>query len=513
MTGLEELKGRRAIIGSGIAGLVTALELAPHPVAIITCAAPGKESSSIWAQGGIAAALGPDDSVDLHLADTLAAGAGLCDAPVAKELLAEAEQTIAALERFGVTFDRDAAGQYVFGLEAAHARRRILHAAKDGTGAKIIRALLNAAQNCSSIAFLTGVEARRLRVRNGAVSGVLLQQGSRFETLPTSRVVMATGGLGSLFDATTNPPGNFGQGVMMAARAGAELADMEFVQFHPTALDAPRTPLGLISEAVRGEGAILVDEQGRRFMADIPRAELAPRDVVARAIHAERAENRRVFLDARPALGDRFADRFPEIDKLCRSAGIDPARQPIPVRPAAHYYMGGIATDKTGRSSLAGLWAVGECAATGLRGANRLASNSLLEATVMARRAARDLAEHPIPPLADPADNPRPVASPDLTRVRPTVSNTLGVVRDGAGLTQAIQNLLPIAEGDGPGADPAIVALCIAVFAHLRKETRGGHMRTDYPGLSAEPSSRRLCLDDVLKLARTHDVQPLLQSA
>ena len=291
--------------------------------------------------------------------------------------------------------------------------------------------------------------------------------------MPTTRVILATGGLGGLYDATTNPMGNFGQGVMMAARAGAELSDMEFVQFHPTALDVPHTPLALVSEAVRGEGAILIDEQGRRFMADIPGAELAPRDVLARAVFAEIARKKRVFLDARAALGNGFAQKFPGIDRLCRDAGIDPAREPIPIKPAAHYHMGGVATDHQGRSSLEGLWAVGECAATGLHGANRLASNSLLEAVVMARRAARDIAGRslPVPPATAQAPHLLPRANP--ASVRPVVSRTLGLIHNAAGLGAAIRTLLQIAEGDGPGSDPAIVALSIAVFAELRRESRG----------------------------------------
>ncbi|NDR58880.1 L-aspartate oxidase [Aliiruegeria sabulilitoris] len=507
------LEGRVAIIGGGIAGLMAALTLAPQPVVLISRADLGEESSSNWAQGGIAASLGPDDSADLHLADTLEAGAGLCDAAIAAGILKEAGEAIAELEGHGVRFDRQADGSYAFGREAAHSRWRVLHAGGDVSGAAITQALVAAVRHCPSIERLTGVEARRLLVRDGAVAGVLLQRSDRVEVLPTSRVIMATGGLGGLFNTTTNPSGNFGQGVMMAARAGAALADMEFVQFHPTALDVPRTPLALVSEAVRGEGAILVDAQGRRFMADIPGAELAPRDVVARAIHAEIARNGRVFLDARQALGDGFAKRFPGIDELCREAGIDPACVPIPVRPAAHYHMGGIATDARGRSSLGGLWAVGECAATGLHGANRLASNSLLEAVVMARRAAQDLAGQTAARVWPVSHVPYLLPQADPAPLRPVVSRTLGVIREENGLREAIRTLLPIAEGNGPGSDPAIVALSVAVFAELRRESRGAHFRTDFPEPMPGQTCRRMRLDDVRAAAQALGAHPLLRSA
>ncbi|SDJ38031.1 L-aspartate oxidase [Aliiruegeria lutimaris] len=513
MPSLDGLDGRIAIIGGGIAGLMAALSLAPQPVVLISRADLGEESSSNWAQGGIAASLGPDDSADLHLADTLEAGAGLCDAAIAAGILRESGDAISDLEGHGVRFDRQADGSYAFGREAAHSRWRVLHVGGDGSGAAITQALAAAARRCPSIERLTGVEARRLLVRDGAVTGVLLQRSDRVEVLPTSRVIMATGGLGGLFDATTNPSGNFGQGVMMAARAGAMLADMEFVQFHPTALDVPRTPLALVSEAVRGEGAILLDAKGRRFMADIPGAELAPRDVVARAIHAEIARNRPVFLDARPALGDGFAKRFPGIDQLCREAGIDPARMPIPVRPAAHYHMGGIATDERGRSSLDGLWAVGECAATGLHGANRLASNSLLEAVVMARRAAQDVVGQATPSLRAISHVPHLLPQADPAPLRPVVSKTLGVIREEAGLREAIRTLLPIAEGNGPAADPAIVALSVAVFAELRRESRGAHLRTDFPEPMPGQTCRRMRLDDIRAAAQALGAHPLLRSA
>ncbi|MFK0208557.1 L-aspartate oxidase [Agrobacterium sp. NPDC090283] len=494
------------IVGSGIAGLMAALTLAPQPVLLVTRGALGGETSSAWAQGGIAASLGPDDRAALHLADTLAAGDGLCDEDLAVVVVSAAPTVIGALEQAGVRFDRDARGNYIFGLEAAHSRRRILHAEGDGSGAAIVRALAAAVRRTPSITVLERTEVRRLLTEDGVIAGLACEGPGGGFLLPAGRVVLATGGLGGLYDATTNPSGNFGQGIMLAARAGAILADMEFVQFHPTALSSPRRPLALVSEAVRGEGALLLNENGERFMAAVPGAELASRDIVARAIDREILRGGKVFLDARQALGSGFSARFPSIDLLCREAGIDPARELVPVRPAVHYHMGGVATDDKGRSSVPGLWVAGETACTGLHGANRLASNSLLEAAAMGIRAAQDIAGRPAP-----APRPTAAVSPDITAdfspadpaaVRPIVSRHLGIVRHAAGLAEAVRDLLPLAERNGPASDPAVVALSIAVFAALRMESRGAHFRDDFPQKDAKATRRQLSLSNVVTLAR-----------
>jgi L-aspartate oxidase len=303
-------------------------------------------------------------------------------------------------------------------------------------------------------------------------------------------VVLATGGVGALFLHTTNPRGSFGEGLALAARAGAALVDMEFVQFHPTALDIGGDPLMLVSEAVRGEGATLVDETGQRFMSDVPGRELAPRDVVARAVWRHLAEGHRVYLDASAALGGRFAQRFPVIAASCAASGIDPATQPIPVHPAAHYHMGGVAVDWQGRSTLAGLWACGEVAGTGLHGANRLASNSLLEAVVGAGWVGDSVA-------ASPSGQDRPQVVPravadvptaDPAPIRPVLSRAAGVLRDHDSLAAAVAALLPLARSAGPAMGPALVALFIAVAALRRRESRGGHFRSDFP--RSDPACR-----------------------
>ncbi|MDP9096592.1 MAG: FAD-binding protein, partial [Pseudomonadota bacterium] len=277
------------ICGAGLAGLMTALQIAPCPVVVLSATKLGSESSSAWAQGGVAASVGDDDAPALHVADTLAAGDGLCDAAAVRRILCEAPDAIAHLVSIGARFDRDAAGALKLGLEAAHSRRRIVHAEGDATGREIMRAMVAAVRACPSITVLEGFEARRLYVADGRVAGVLAARiGDNAPlNLATSRVVLATGGIGGLFTQSTNPAGSIGTGLAMAARAGAVLTDLEFVQFHPTALDAPGTPVALVSEAVRGEGAKLVDETGRRFMEGVPGQELAPRDVVARAIWAQ----------------------------------------------------------------------------------------------------------------------------------------------------------------------------------------------------------------------------------
>ncbi len=503
---VARLAGRPIVVGAGLAGLMTALHLAPSPVVVLSPAALGFEASSAWAQGGVAASVGADDEAALHVADTLAAGAGLCDTAAVASILAEAPAAIAHLILIGTRFDRDAGGALKLGLEAAHSRRRIVHAEGDATGREIMRAVVAAVRACPSITVLEGVAARRLLMSDDRVVGVLAgrrseRSGDTPLVLPSDRVVIATGGIGGLFTQSTNPSGCFGMGLALAARAGAVLADLEFVQFHPTAIDAPGTPLALISEAVRGEGAPLVDETGRRFMADVPGRELAPRDVVARAIWGEHQAGHLTYLDTRGLIPAGFAARFPTIAAACHAHGIDPDREPIPVRTVEHYHMGGILVDSQGRSSVEGLWACGEVARTGLHGANRLASNSLLEAMVCARAVAASVAAV-VSRRARALATPTLPQAPDPASLRKIVSATVGVLRDRERLLAGIEALLPLARGVSAASDPALVGLLIAVAALDRRESRGGHFRIDWDEVDPwQARSRRVTMADALRMA------------
>ncbi|MEJ0094439.1 MAG: L-aspartate oxidase [Methylocella sp.] len=490
------------IIGGGLAGLTAALALAPRPVILLTKARLGFEASSVLAQGGVAASLGPDDDADLHLADTLKAGDGLCDEAVVKTILTAAPAAIEDLIRLGAPFDRDANGNLLLGLEAAHSRRRIVHAGGDSSGREIMRALILRARQTPSITVIEGISARKLIVDDNAVTGVLAEGENGPVLFASNRVVIATGGVGGLFRYGTNPAGSFGEGLALAAKAGAFMGDLEFVQFHPTALDSDAFPLKLVSETVRGEGAILVDETGDRFMADIPGAELAPRDVVARAVWRRMAAGHQVFLDAREALGLEFTRRFPAITGFCHAAGIDPATQLIPIRPAAHYHMGGIAVDLAGRTSIEGLWACGEAACTGLHGANRLASNSLLEAVVCGRFVAESFAASQPPKRGKPAFDATPLVASDPAPVREIMSRAAGVLRNEEGLREAAEALLPLALGGAGSSDPAIVGLMIVIAALRRRESRGAHARTDFPDAATSAQRSVLHLDDALQSAQ-----------
>jgi L-aspartate oxidase len=509
------------VVGAGLGGLATALELAPRPVLLVSRARLGEDIASAWAQGGLAAAVGEDDSPAEHASDTLAAGDGLCDPAIVALVTGAAPACVERLRRAGVAFDADADGRLLLGREGGHHRRRILHV-RDATGAAITRALVAELRRTPSLTLLEGVDAEDLLLRDGAVVGLTARRGNERLRISAGAVVLATGGLGGLYAKTSNPLGARGDGLAMAARAGARLADLEFVQFHPTALDVGADPMPLATEALRGEGAVLVNSLGERFMQGLhPLADLAPRDVVARAIFRERAAGRRVFLDARDALGESFAERFPTVYAACRQAGIDPARQPMPVAPAAHYHMGGIAVDEYGRSSVPGLWAVGEVAATGLHGANRLASNSLLEALVFGERAARDIAARPPGPAvaAAPAVAERRVVAegwPSLDWLRRTMDAEVGVERDAAGLTRAICAFAPLVAGQGATAalrNAATTALLVATAALGREESRGGHFRSDHPATA--PCARRhfLTLKDAIDRAAAVGAGPMARAA
>lgn len=501
------------IIGAGMAGLSTALRLAPHPVTIITVAPLGEGSASVWAQGGIAAALAEDDAADLHVTDTLAAGAGLVNEARARFLAERAPAQIAWLEKNGVAFDRLAEGGLSLGREAAHSRRRIVHAGGgDGTGAAVMKALLAATHAAPHIQFHVGWRAVDLAVADGRVTGVYLAQDDKTDFLPASAVVLATGGVGQLYIHTTNPGAACGEGLAMAARAGAVLSDLEFIQFHPTALSIGRDPMPLLTEALRGEGATLINESGARFMRDEHAdAELAPRDVVARAIWRQLQAGHKPMLDARSALGKNFEKRFPIIFDVCKGAGLDPAVDPLPVAPAAHYHMGGAAMDDEGRSTLAGLWVVGESACSHIHGANRLASNSLLEALVYGEVVAQSLAG-----AALPAPNAKPLAyilpekdehTNQHTRLalRRLMYAQTGLVRDEDHLNQALKTMAGYASRTGLSSatrSMLLLAGMVTLSALRRHESRGAHARSDYPKMAARAEHSRLTLQEFREAVR-----------
>ncbi|MBD1918143.1 MULTISPECIES: L-aspartate oxidase [Cyanophyceae] len=518
------------VIGGGAAGLYSALSIPPQwRIGLVT-----KDTLSIsasdWAQGGIAAAIGVDDAVSLHVADTLVAGAGLCDAPAVEHLASKAAPCIQRLVDLGVAFDRTE-GQLAMTLEAAHSRRRVLHAA-DTTGRAIVSILAEAVLQRPNITVFESAFALDLWMVEGRCRGALVAHSQQLQWLSAQATVLATGGGGQVYAQTTNPAASTGDGVAMAWRAGAQLRDLEFVQFHPTSLAEPGAPPFLISEAVRGEGAHLVDRQGYRFAFEYhPDGELAPRDVVSRAIfhHLQKTGDSRVWLDMRPIPRDRLQYRFPNILQVCRAWGCDPLTDPVPVSPAAHYWMGGITTDLSSQTTIPGLYAVGENASTGVHGANRLASNSLLECLVYGAELANlplqadsdfDLrAASAVSPLDEAALWPHNTAEDALATIHQQREQLTQLMWDAAAISreqvrlegaiaalsqwrtewqqhpwQVLHQLSPDSIYSLPETLdwPAVrawgelgnlydIAWLILNSAAFRTESRGGHFRRDYP--------------------------------
>ena len=494
------------VIGAGLAGLAAALSAAPRKALVLSPAPLTGASASAWAQGGVAAALSEGDDEALHAADTIAAGAGLTNPAMAALLAREGPEAVRWLAGLGAPFDRDAHGGFSQGLEAAHSRPRIARVRGDQAGRAIMQAIAAAALAAPHVEVREGVVARALlRDAEGRVRGALVEAGGRLSRILAPATILAAGGLGGLYAVTTNPPSAIGEGLALAAAAGAAIGDPEFVQFHPTAIDVGLDPAPLATEALRGEGAKLIDRDGHAFMAGYhERAELAPRDVVARAIHRQLAAGKGAFLDATEAVGLDFPEAFPTVFAACMAAGLDPRVQPIPVAPAAHYHMGGAWTDAEGRTSLEGLYAAGESACTGVHGANRLASNSLLEAAVFGRRAGAAAAG-----AADSGTSPGPaeplphLAEPELQRLRGLMSRHAGVVRERVGLNSLLSEIEAMQRRSGAAA-ALVAARLVAASALERHESRGGHYRSDFP-LMASPARRTLTtLADTLARRQPH---------
>ena len=490
------------IVGGGVAGLTVALNLAPRKVCVITKSSLGVNTSSSWSQAGIAASIDKDDSNQQHLDDTLKTAKGLADEAVVKKIVSESASVIKDLEKIGVQFDKNPDGSFNLGLEGAHSHKRIVGSKGDSSGIEIMRGLINEVEKSEHITVLENVSIDSIMHEDNTIYGVI----GRFTNnnipnnhvvIQSSHIVLATGGLGGIFANTTNPRSSYGEGIALAAQVGATLSDMEFVQFHPTGLDFGLDPTPLATEAIRGAGAHLVNQNNERFMLGVhPEVELAPRDIIAQNIFQQLDQGNSVFLDCRNNIGGDFETRFPQVHSYCVKAEIDPAKDLMPIIPVAHYHIGGVKTDLTGRTSVEGLWCCGEVAATGVHGANRLASNSLLEALVFGKIVAEEINKQPFKQQSDVVSSSFIKTYKEKTRskirarkfiwqLRSTMMRNLGIVRNQASIFKGLTEIIRIErESRGLSAklnDMILVSKFIIVGAMKRAESRGCHLRFDYP--------------------------------
>lgn len=464
----------------------------------------GYGASSAWAQGGVAAAMHKNDTPEAHALDTVNAGAGIVDEGVAAFVTSAAKEHVLELAEVGTPFDRTKEGGFVMSKEAAHGFARVVRVKGDQAGAAIMKTLIDEVEQTPSITVIEGASALEFLTNDNQMQGVVVSKNNETPFVMQAKCyLLAAGGAGSLYLKTTNPPSVRGLALGMAARAGAKIADAEFVQFHPTAMDVGIDPNPLATEALRGEGAILINKSGDRYMLDVhPDAELAPRDIVARENFKQHQAGNVPMLDTRAAIGEHIKEEFISVYRYCQQSGIDPVKEPIPIVPAAHYHMGGVATDRSGRSSIKGLWVSGEAASTGLHGANRLASNGLLEALVYAATCAdgiiqtinADMGQPYINDIKTPSIGYKPVDENAVMQLRKLMSDKVGVLRDGAGMAAALRELRKLADTYGNIStnfdNMLAAATLITAAAYMRKESRGGHYRTDYPEKDADLKRR-----------------------
>ncbi len=508
------------IVGAGLAGLFTALQLAPRKVTILAASKLEQGTASAWAQGGIAAAIGADDTPQFHIDDTIMAGDGLVDPNIAHMIAHEAPQRIDDLLRLGVRFDRHPDGTLSLGREAAHSHHRIVSVEGDRTGHALMSVLQGAVHAAEHIDIIEYISAYELALEDNRVVGIFARATTNDKTsipllLRARHIILAMGGVGHLYQITTNPEFANGEALAMAARAGATLTNLEFVQFHPTAFTGLGDPAPLATEALRGEGAQLVNGKHERFMPQRHQAaELAPRDIVARAVFHEIEKTGAAGLDLHCGgdidLASHLAEKFPTVWASCKAAGIDPLTQILPIAPAAHYHMGGIATDEFGRTNIEGLWICGEAAHTGAHGANRLASNSLLEALVFGNRIAAHINNHSTPLAATRVEQPRNLktyktSAKAVDELRHIMSHYVGVTRTAKGLHYAlsqIQKLWRLSIGHARLSNMCDAALLIAAAAYQRQESRGAHFREDFPHRQESAQSHNINLNDAIAISR-----------